>query len=120
MHSQDALSANRKEMCSKQSEGAEFICTIFFFFFLIPLVLALKQLFKPKTSCYAHFRLSNRDGTRSLGLVWECPFVNLFSSHFGGHYFTAYAVGKALHLVVLFIAVLKNSLLTALVTLGWS
>ena len=32
----------------------------------------------------------------------------------------AYGVGKALHLAVLLIAVLKNSLLTALVTLGWS
>ena len=32
----------------------------------------------------------------------------------------AYAVGKALHLAVLLIAVLKNTLLTALVTLGWS
>ena len=34
----------------------------------------------------------------------------------------AYAVGKALHSAVLFIAMLKNSLLAALVlvTLGWS
>ena len=32
----------------------------------------------------------------------------------------AYAVGKALHLAVYFIAMLTNSLLAALVMLGWS
>ena len=32
----------------------------------------------------------------------------------------AYAIGKALHLAVYFIAMLRNSLLAALVILGWS
>ena len=32
----------------------------------------------------------------------------------------AYAIGKALHLAVYFIAMLRNSLLAALVMLGWS
>ena len=43
-----AVQVQHKEMCSKQSGGAEFIWTICSFWF--PIVIALKQLFKAKTS----------------------------------------------------------------------
>ena len=90
MHSEDALSANggssiTQKMCSGQSAGAEFVWTICSFWF--PIDLALKQLFKAKSSCYAHFRLSNRGETPtnrfySLDLVRKYRFANSLSSHF--------------------------------------
>ena len=46
-----AVHVEHKKMCSKQSEGAEFIWTICSFWF--PIVIALKQLLKPKYPFYA-------------------------------------------------------------------
>ena len=65
-----AIQVQRKEMCSKQSGDAEFIWTICSFWF--PIVIALKQLFKAKTSVLCPFPVmkSRRNTHQSILHPW--------------------------------------------------